>query len=492
MGVMSVIEVLGFMERDSLIYSVIERIADGLTDRRRRQRYSEQQKLEIARKLEGIIALKLPAKNYIQHDGFKIIASVQLARIRGLKGIDWVALIASARKLPNKTDVLYVLTVIATAMPNREAVRRAQLLAECVSGCDMLPCVVDRIDLYETIAHECWGVDSSTSRKVLELAMKLPLQQYGEEVQGQQRRIIDFANKLDPELATSMASLLDDDPARSPNQRKAREQLESFEFRQKLMDSKVDVNDLPEEELSDLPEASWRLLASLNADRVATVDNGRVRAILRKGSDSSLSEAYPILSWAIANNRSRYSATDQASTLVASAFHSAVECARLALRVAAHRVERNRVLKKAIISTAIQDSIIVGVGHREEGKAFLQAWLAKEPYQYLKICDPYFGPDDLEVLKIILAVQPNMIVQILTSYKHQKQVMRSASFDSTYHEAWRMIVSDQSPPDTEIFIVGTQTTGALPIHDRWWITDKAGIRLGSSYNSLGLTQDSEI
>ena len=57
--------------------------------------------------------------------------------------------------------------------------------------------------------------------------------------------------------------------------------------------------------------------------------------------------------------------------------------------------------------------------------------------------------------------------------------------------AWRHI-SDQYPPETEIVIVGIESSGKSPIHDRWWLTEGAGLWIGTSFNSLGKTQDSTI
>jgi len=41
-------------------------------------------------------------------------------------------------------------------------------------------------------------------------------------------------------------------------------------------------------------------------------------------------------------------------------------------------------------------------------------------------------------------------------------------------------------------LIGTQTTKASPIHDRWWITSGAGLRMGTSFRSLGVGKDAEL
>ncbi len=37
-----------------------------------------------------------------------------------------------------------------------------------------------------------------------------------------------------------------------------------------------------------------------------------------------------------------------------------------------------------------------------------------------------------------------------------------------------------------------EASGDLPIHDRWWITQGHGLRMGTSFNSLGGKRESEI
>jgi len=41
-------------------------------------------------------------------------------------------------------------------------------------------------------------------------------------------------------------------------------------------------------------------------------------------------------------------------------------------------------------------------------------------------------------------------------------------------------------------IVGIDSSGKSPIHDRWWLTEGAGLWIGTSFNSLGKTQDSTV
>jgi hypothetical protein len=80
----------------------------------------------------------------------------------------------------------------------------------------------------------------------------------------------------------------------------------------------------------------------------------------------------------------------------------------------------------------------------------------------------------------------------LTSRKKQEQDNLREPWETTFRDYWNINISAQDPPDTEFIIVGTESSGHLPIHDRWWLTKDAGLRMGTSLNSLGEAKSSDI
>jgi hypothetical protein len=45
---------------------------------------------------------------------------------------------------------------------------------------------------------------------------------------------------------------------------------------------------------------------------------------------------------------------------------------------------------------------------------------------------------------------------------------------------------------TTLVICALGARGDSPVHDRWWLTDSGGVRLGTSFGSLGGRRDSEL
>jgi hypothetical protein len=140
-----------------------------------------------------------------------------------------------------------------------------------------------------------------------------------------------------------------------------------------------------------------------------------------------------------------------------------------------------------------KDGYLVKAGHRENALEFLTGWLGSHETNVLYICDPYFGRKEMEAIHLALRVNPRLRVRVLTSRRKQEQDLGKLNLglDEAYRQYWRQNFSDQDPLDCEIVIIGNNA-GDLPIHDRWWLTQRDGIRIGTSFNQLGVNKDSEI
>jgi hypothetical protein len=173
------------------------------------------------------------------------------------------------------------------------------------------------------------------------------------------------------------------------------------------------------------------------------------------------------------------------------------ESTLLASQIAARMADQNtRVIREAAVGgEALGPSVasdLIRAGQRDLVVSRLRHWIEEKVQDYLVISDPFFGPEDLDVLKLVLSVKPAIKVRILTSTKHQLQEQVAQPYNASYLNYWRSAISAQDPPDTEITIVGTKVTQSSPIHDRWWLTKSAGLRMGTSYRSLGVAREAEL
>jgi hypothetical protein len=135
-------------------------------------------------------------------------------------------------------------------------------------------------------------------------------------------------------------------------------------------------------------------------------------------------------------------------------------------------------------------SLVIDGIQPEEAKQVLINWIRSNLSGFLKIADPYFGVEELWILQVINEIDPACEVFVLTSKEHHSDLPQP--WETGYRDHWRLQISDQDPPATEIVIAGFKSSQKSPIHDRWWITRNAGLRIGTSINSLGESRISEI
>jgi hypothetical protein len=122
----------------------------------------------------------------------------------------------------------------------------------------------------------------------------------------------------------------------------------------------------------------------------------------------------------------------------------------------------------------------------EKVRAYLLQWMESELGEYLYICDPYFSNEDLDLVNLVSSVRGDCSIIIITGDTKKTDV----SPDQQFRTTWKNI-SDAEPPDTEI-VYATFSSGKPVFHDRGWITNKSGLKFGSSANAIGSPRISHI
>lgn len=476
-------DLLERMENDSKICFYIKSICDSIDSKYLKDRIAREQKSDIINRLNNLIDAKLPDLRNIQHEGYKIAAKAQLARLQKTSPQDWSNLCNSARNIGNIADQAFVLCIIAVAMPNKQREQRKQLLKEAKELVSKIPATLDRIGRYEDMVSMARTVEPMICKECLQLAIDEAFKNDSPEFYPVQRRIIDLAHMLDTDLSSSLASLADDDPARIRRHENLKHQSQMLDLKKKLANQTSE--DFSSVHKGDLAKAAWRLLGDLNADRFQTfhLDYAR-KKLLYNTINLPFSESYPILALFIENAIQHPAPPEQASKYLLSLFEATILGTEIVQIMMARSVEHLKQAKnQAIQISEDKDSLIVRPGERDKAVQFIADWIEHEVKDYLTISDPYFGLEDLEILKLVLSRNPKCTVKILTSEMKQKKDNVSEPWKQAYRNYWKNI-SEPDPPFTDIFIIGTKT-GKTPIHDRWWITDGGGLEIGTSFSGLG-------
>lgn len=477
----SVCEVLGHIATDGAIYYVVSSLTSHIQSREYRVWYTREQMASLTSRLRGIVSDSLPDPRNIKHDGYSICCEALIGRVDRPKASFWAELADRARRIPNLADRVFVLCVVASCLPDGQDVRREEVLLEAAELVEGIPTDYDRIDRLELIATH-WRGSSVEAQGFLRRAMTLACSRQGPEAKLT-RRIVDLAHALDPEFGSSLASLIDDDPARSLLRFQTKERLEILGLRKRILAGESFSEGA---KLERLCEAAWQALTSLKSGRAQTLRLEALRGYIEVASKLPLSESYPIYAWVFENVSMRFAKADQQASTVVRGFFGACMSTATLLAALLGRALCDTPRRRSVEDLVAAGGMLVGPSEREDGMHALTEWLAAQPPSNLKICDPYFAPDDIGLLKLIASVSPDCHVQVLSSAAGMMN-MGFRALEDRYRAAWRER-SDCAPPDTDIVLVRTRPSGKAPIHDRWWLTPGRGLALGASVNQFGVSK----
>lgn len=467
---------------DGQIYGFIRAVVESA--RWKENRFTRNQKDELARMLEAIVQTKLPAPRFITHTGYRVISMAQIARLRRADAPAWKQIIEDARTVPNVADRAMVLAYVAEAYTGTASLQM-ELLKHAREAVSSIPSILDRVDRLEMIADCARDIDKATCLACLNEGISEVTKDNDPDLSPVQKRLVDLAHKVNKEMAASFAEKLDDDPARRATRSSAKEQVRILQLRQTIADGNDSCDFSTSESISDLPRACWMLVAALNANRVEPQKISTTLPYVRYASALPLSDAFPIMAWVIENATSRVGRATEAKTALRGLFEAVLLGCDLAARLAGRVSTAMRTLEHA-------PRTVIRAGERDKALQHIREWLSRDVTEYLKITDPYFGPEELSILQLVLAHCPGIKVTILTSKMYQERLKLPQPWEDSYQKHWTLRISDQKPPSTKIVILGLRGSGEAPIHDRWLISSGSGLRLGTSLNSLGISKDSDI
>lgn len=480
--------VMQFIEIDQAIYHLIESLVDNVHKRFNRE-FNNQQRADMVRQLRNLTKTKFPNQEYIRHEGYKILAEAQIARLIRVPAV-WEDLPKRARAIPNVADSAFVLMGIAAAMPVRSRRKAIQLFREAKQLIPQIAIFEDRCGHYELLAKLSAETDRVLSKECLRDAWNETMPYDIRNLPKAKKRIVDFAHRLDPEFAASLASETEDDSGREFARAQTKDRINVLNLRERVAsgesDAMGDLNNVEQQ-----VEVAQMMLFGLNSNRVNPIHIDSTRQFIKQASQMKVEDAYIVLSWVIENAVRRYSNTDQANTIIRSLFEAARLSAELSFRIA----ERIRSITVSSISVARRSNSssdnLIRPGEKDKALCLLKEWASKAT-GFIKITDPYFGLQDLEFVKLIRSENCEIPIFILTSRKSQKDAGVTLPWDETYQTYWRINLSDSDAGNVRIVVIGRRAAGDHPIHDRWWLTENGGLRVGTSANSLGIGKITEV
>lgn len=482
--VLDVFGVLECLEGEPEIQEHVSLLVENI-QKRFKSEFNKVQIADVLQKLRHIISVKFASLDFIKHEGYKILAEAHVARLDRSGNTIWSSLILRAKAISNLADKAYVLIGIAGELPSKENASAISLLKEAQSLIPQISFFEDRVNRYEHLAKVSADIDRVLSKECLRQAWQETI---SKDLPMARRRIIDFAHRLDPEFAGSLAAESDDDPGRELARSRTTRRIESLKIRERIASGQENPLKMNHDYKQQV-EVAQMMLTSLNSNRISTSSIAYTRPFIKQASQMNLEDAYVMLTWIVENAVRRHADTDQANTLLRGLFHASCLSAELAFKIA----QRIRSITDNGVSAARRaessSDTLIHPGERDKAFSIIKEW-ASAATGFIKITDPYFGLDELDFVNLIRSVNPSVPIFILTSRKHQMKT--SQPWDDAYQSHWRMKISDSDAGEVTVTVVGKIPNDEHPIHDRWWLTENNGLRFGTSANSMGMVKVSEI
>ncbi len=397
---------------------------------------------------------------------------------------EWEKLYSAAQAIKNVADRVVVLTMVGTCAKSKGPFSNSKWFDSVKLDIAKIPSDSDRIDRYSWVAELLGSVDKHQSILLLQEAMSLSnhLDDEGT-VLEKQKRILDLAHNIDEGLVDKIIDLADKDEAKSAVGEKYSAHIKLKEQRKDLAadPNSVDLNFMTHEELS---EVCYDNHASLAGGRIYLKPVDDFRKLADIATQMSMSIAFPIWGWIIENACGKIGNRSKGEKLLHSAYDAAGHSAELTLALIGKSKQENE-------DSAFGEEGLIRPGERDEVFEKIRRWAASQGDLTIRISDPYFGPEDLDVIHCIAESAPKANIRVLTSKKHLKDVISSGMFDDVFRDAWKDLC-ELPPPRTEVVVIGLGPEGGHPVHDRWIFSDHSGLRLGGSTNAMGYFRVSEI
>jgi hypothetical protein len=486
------LSLLELIDDDWCIWFVLRAIGTSAT--RKDTTLTREQRVDLHARSESLITRKLPTPGKIQHDGYKWLCAAELLRIapQGATESDWRELAGWARSIPNIPDCAFTIVNIVAAMPKRHDTLRKEVLQTAVAIARGIRVISERGDAIMRIADEVQGWDQRLAKELLRECLQI--WQVGDihDADHDRRvtRLLDVAYKVSPDFALGLSAEIDGDPARRSARFERVLSRERLEARRRMSDTGEVEAPLQTNTGSSLAEAAWANLAALHSGSLSARKANTLRKSLEAAARWPLSTSYHVFAWTIQNWLDRPADATQKASGARRLSQAAILCGET-MRAISSKPFETREVRSTFDPPTPSRVILIGPGEKRKAIGVIRDWLVRTTPALVKIADPYFGPDELEFLKLIADHGCVKHVQVLTSSQQMRKLSSYPAIEDVFVQAWAKFSVDVPPP-TDITVVGIPPAWGSPMHDRWWITEGSALDFGTSLNGLGLKQESSI
>ncbi|NYH46583.1 hypothetical protein [Xanthomonas arboricola] len=486
------VDLIGLLKNareDWSIYHLIKAASVAISSKEHRNKLTGQQRGDLFLKFKALAEEKLPDKINISHEGYLVTCTANIMRISEAKNHEWEALFVRAHAIENSADRIYVLLELSDCLPARMLEPRRALIAEARSLIEQLPSSHDKYSRLEQYIKSVREVAPALAKSAFRDALSITLDSGHRDIATRWRRnLVDLADSVSTDLSALVSEMSDEDPARAEAKAEIYRGIEVQKLRRRISEGDEDkVLTAPQHNLSAAAEKN---LISLINGRMEPRDVESLLPYLNAAGSMYLTDSYTILSWYIENAIRRCVTSAEVAAKITPLSEVILLSSKIALMIAGKLSASPKRIPMPVNREDISGALIIRPGERQDALLYLRTWLKVNCSEHIILCDPYYGKNEHEFLRLILSECPEAAVTVITS---QKYVIEKGGLDADAFLAEWKNASDDEPPATEILAVGGYSNKSdVIIHDRWLVSGKHALRMGTSFNSIGINKLSEL
>lgn len=475
------VELISQVREDSTAYILLNTLFRYLLEK---GALSRSQKMGVLDRIRELVEKKFPVSGFIEHKGYSLLTASWIAAIRREGPAVFKGIVQEARAIPNASDRAFVLSQLLESIPKKHDKIREELKVESLQMLDHVASVQERWSRIESLCSVLRTEDPKTCKELMENALR-DIASHPDSDPDQARDLVDLAYNIDKNWAASLASILDDDPAKRINRKVVKHQSNVIDVRQKLINGKdlKDQDSSKRPDFATLVEGAAKAVGRIHGYHAVDVDRSRLVELMVIASNKSFSECFALWVFYTEALIGQYRTKEQISKYVAPYLKSLIEVFDLYNKASGLHSPISS-FSDHPLETQQSDgfpSLLLSEGMRDEALVWIRDWLSQVEGEELVIVEPYLSPTDVELLKLIKDECPEVSILILTGL-NKRSVER---FYEEFSQAWSANYGDIDPPETEIIIAAQGDGGKCPVHDRWWIAQNGVLTLGTSFNGLG-------
>ena len=412
-------------------------------------------------RLEAIVMKRLPMKDGIQHNGYRIACKAMIDGSRSGGIESGAGLKAEIESVNNRADQAFLYAHVANYL--KRAYEKAEFIDLAVKKTEEIDYTFDRFNRYSLCLQDSFLAAATKSKSIAEKAMaSLKSDKNGHYMDYQ--KMIDMVRDHNEDLAESMLDMVDDDPVRIQYKQLLKKRGVSDRRLKAAKEDMQQVARLNNEEQMRFFEKQMEFLIK---KKFVVKDLETTAAIVSKIFENPITDTRNAVLFFMENIYQKNQVNRKYGVLLREMHIAIVDNLKIVLAIASGTKEKLERVSRIMNEHGDDNPNFIPVGETEQGLNNILEWYKEHPVGVLRIIDPWFHADDLYIIKSLMDLNEDLRCYILTLNQSD------ATLDEVFQDGWNAI-SSNLPGRIEVksccFKKETKNEQPKsPIHDRWWL-----------------------